>query len=164
MQIFPTNAAGVINDHSGCYGGTYINDHVYFPNTAGKIYAFSRSGSTFNTTAVTSSASFESPGAQLSSSSNGATNTIVWATTVETSALFAAEPLTLRAFDASLNQIYSDAPGGNLSKFVVPVVADGKVFVASQSNLIYVYGLTPTSLSVSGPVRFGGGVTIGGSN
>ncbi len=156
-QLFPTDPGGVISVHSGCYGGTFINSHAYFPNTAGQIYAFSLSGTTFNTTPVTSSASFEYPGAQMSSSSNGSANTIIWATTVATSALFAPEIMTLRAFDASLNQIYSDTQSASMSKFVVPVVADGRVFVASQSNLIYVYGL-PVSSQIGGQAVVSGQV------
>ncbi len=149
-QVFATNGAGVISEHSGCYGGTFINGNAYFPNTAGKIYGFALSGTTFNTTPFTTSASFAFPGATLSSSSNGASNTIIWATTVATSAENAVEPVTLRAFDASLNQLYSDTPSANLSKFALPVVADGRVFVATQSNLILIYGL---------PAGGGGGST-----
>jgi len=160
-QVFVTDA-DVIPDgfsapHAGIYGGTLIPSGACFPNTTGKIYCFSRSGSTFNTSPTLSTNSYAFPGAVLSSSSNGSSNTVIWATTDSVSSNTSAQAGTFRAFDADLNELYTDALGGNIAKFSPPVVADGRVYVATFSNVLLVYGLLPSSQmfglgSVSGQV------------
>ncbi len=72
---------------------------------------------------------------------------IVWETTGDFSAAFT--PGTLHAFDASnlANELWSsDTNGsqdrlGSFMKFVNPTVANGKVYVATGSNTVVVYGL-----------------------
>jgi hypothetical protein len=69
---------------------------------------------------------------------------------VSTSALYNAEPGTLRALNpAGLSEYWnSDASGadtlGILSKYAAPVVANGRVFVPTQSGYVAVYGLLPS--------------------
>lgn len=80
-------------------------------------------------------------------SANGATNGIVWA--VITSAFKTGGPAILRAYDAAnvSRQIFSSSAiaantAGPAVKFVVPTVADGQVFVGTQSE-VDVYGILP---------------------
>lgn len=164
-QIFITDPAGVTSDHSGIYGGTFINGNLYMPTTNGKLYGFSLTGSTFNTTAFTSVATYPFPGANLSSSSNGASDTIIWATVPAANAQVSAQASTLKAYNSSLTQIFSATVGGTMAKFIAPLVADGQAFVPTYDGTVAVFGLTvlPTSrLSISASVRIGGAVTMGG--
>ncbi|MGA8215546.1 MAG: choice-of-anchor D domain-containing protein [Candidatus Sulfotelmatobacter sp.] len=80
-------------------------------------------------------------------SANGTTNGIVWA--VLTSGYGTGGPAILRAYDAAnvSRQIFSSSANsantaGPAVKFVVPTVADGQVFVGTQSE-IDVYGILP---------------------
>jgi len=105
-----------------------------------------------------------SPGGILSVSAdgtNGGTG-IIWATVNTTSnANQATVAGTLHAFDArnvAIELWNSDmVPGrdalGNFAKFVPPTIANGKVYVATFSNRVNVYGLLPLpalSIDVSG--------------
>ena len=145
-QIFTTNARGLITDHSGVYNGAFFDNTAFFPNTNGRIYRFAFVSGTFDTTPKISAAVYGFPGAQMSVSGNGARNAIVWATTTGISALYSAEPGTLRALDPSdLSEYWnSDASGhdalGTLSKYAAPVVANGRVYVSTQSGYVAVYG------------------------
>ncbi len=162
-QVFVTDPTAIPDGfsapHAGIYGGTLWSGGACFPNTTGKIYCFTRSGTTFNTTPVLSTNTYAFPGAVLSASSNGSSNTIIWATTDSVSSNTAAQLGTLRAFDTSMTELYTDAYGLNIAKFSPPVVADGKVFVATFSNTILVYGLLSSS-QVSGQVSLKGQVKI----
>lgn len=89
------------------------------------------------------------PGGMMSVSSNGSQAGIVWATTQAVGdANNATVPGTLRAFDANTLRLLweSRSPGDDmfaLAKYNPPVVANGKVFVASFSGIISVYGSRP---------------------
>ncbi|HVN64675.1 MAG TPA: choice-of-anchor D domain-containing protein [Candidatus Binataceae bacterium] len=91
---------------------------------------------------------FGFPGASPSISANGATDGILWA--IDSSAYTAPGPAILRAFDAtdlsiqlySSDQVVGDAPGP-ANKFAVPTIANGKVYVDTQTQLA-VYGLLST--------------------
>ena len=89
-------------------------------------------------------------GAALSVSANGARQGtgIVWAAMSATSASTAVVPGILRAFNASnvATELWNSEMNqadqfGNLAKFVVPVVANGKVYLVTCSNQLAVYGL-----------------------
>src|ERR1700730_9533821 len=87
-------------------------------------------------------------------SSNGANNAIIWlidTTGALTTPPAPNTPAILRAFDATnlLNEIYNSATAptdrdkaGLAVKFTVPTVANGKVYVGTQTELD-VYGLLP---------------------
>ena len=83
----------------------------------------------------------------MSASGNGTSDGIVWATSVNKSAITTAERGTLRAFDPiTLVELYnSDSRWrdklGALSKFAAPTIANGRVYVATGSGSIAVYGL-----------------------
>jgi hypothetical protein len=117
------------------------------------LKAFHFNGATFDTTPVmmgSTPAGGGEPGAVLTVSSNGTTpNTgIVWATVPAKPAGEATVAGTLHAYDASnlsrelwnSQQDASRDSAGNLAKYVPPVVANGKVYLATFSNAVYVYG------------------------
>lgn len=88
---------------------------------------------------------------------------IVWALTATQNPLFDAVPGTLRAYKANdiTQEIYNSDRNscrdsmGSFVKFSTPIVANGKVYVNTQSNSLPVYGLLPTGAPVtpSGVVR-----------
>jgi hypothetical protein len=89
-------------------------------------------------------------GAALAISANGTTSSsgILWAAMSTQSASSAAVPGVLHAFKASnvATELWNSSlvPAdnfGNLAKFAVPVVANGKVYLATFSNQLAVYGL-----------------------
>jgi hypothetical protein len=92
------------------------------------------------------------PGASPVISASGLTNGIVWA--IDTSqygppAQATPGPAVLHAYDATnlANELWNSAQGngngaGSAVKFVVPTVANGKVYVGTRSE-IDVYGLVP---------------------
>jgi hypothetical protein len=123
------------------------------------------------------------PGGVLSLSANGSTagSGVVWATTpYNADAHFNIVAGIFRAFDASnlsvelwnskQNAARDDA--GNFAKFTPPTIANGKVYVATFSNQLVVYGLlndaapAPAVNSVApstGPTTGGTAVTITGT-
>jgi hypothetical protein len=152
-QVFITNSMASPGPHVGIYGGTFINNKLYLPNTAGSIYGFSFSGGSFNTSPFTSASTYAFPGAQLSASSNGTVDTLVWAITVGSSAESTAQTATLRAFNSSLSELWnSDMRGnvdavGDMAKFQIPVVANGYVYVGTLSGTVAVFGQISTPAS-----------------
>jgi hypothetical protein len=93
---------------------------------------------------------FGYPGATPSISANGVSNAIAWA--INVNPLFGKGPAVLFAYDATatptLTQLYSTKQTGVRDqldvgvKFIVPTIANGKVYVGSQTSLT-VLGLFP---------------------
>jgi len=154
-QVFITQG-GITTTHDGIYGCLYVPGlHVgFFPNTSRHIYAFTLTGSTWNTTpSVISSANYEFPGAQMTASCNGSTNCIVWATaplaaggqfTAQQAKLVALNPSDLTEYWSSTTRT-TDAVG-TLAKLTIPTVANGKVYVGTLDNSVVSYGLSPTRI------------------
>ena len=124
----------------------YLRQYKYDP-AAGK---FLLPGSRSQTAAAAGT-----PGGILSLSANGtnAGSGIVWAShQLNGSANQVVQPGILRAFDAqnitnelwNSQQLTSRDAVGNFAKFVPPTVANGKVYLATFSNRLNVYGLLPT--------------------
>ena len=97
--------------------------------------------------------SFGFPGASPVVSSNGTTNGIVWAVNSTNNGTpnpgNSSGPAVLFAYDAiSLSKLFSSSAtsgagaAGNAVKFVVPTVANGKVYLGTQTELS-VFGLLP---------------------
>ena len=153
-------------------------------NDALKAFAFN--GSTF---AATPSAQGNVtnqifPGGILTLSANGETvgSGVVWATVATSGDAENNPPVpgALYAFDAGnvARQLWNSNMNaardsfGNFAKFVPPLVANGRVYVATWSNQVAVYGLTgaaaaPSVTSVSprsGPIGGGTHVTLAGAN
>jgi hypothetical protein len=125
------------------------------------------------------------PGAMLSVSANGSSmgTGVVWATLpFSGNANVETVPGVLRALDASnvgielwnSEQVPERDELGNLAKHTPPTIANGKVYVATFSNQLVVYGLNPPVASTapivssvsptSGSPAGGTGVTITGAN
>jgi len=108
------------------------------------------------------------PGATPSISSNGNTNGIVW--DVLTSAYGSSGAAVLLAHNASnvssslysSNQNLSRDNPGQATKFVVPTVTNGKVYVGT-ANFLSVYGLLAAAPPAATPVLNPGGESFSGS-
>jgi hypothetical protein len=125
----------------------YFNGRVYVGAISDSIKAFAVTRGMLSTAPVSQSAlTFANPGALISASSNGTTNGIIWA--LQGDGFMPANPAVLYAFDAAdlSKELYdsTQAPGlrdiaGPVTKFLVPTVADGHVYVGTQTELD-VYG------------------------
>ena len=129
---------------------------VYLWGPAQIMQAWSFNGQTFQTTPVSQSTIQNSAGysnmAPLSISSNGSTagTGIVWAaTSLSGDANAGTVPGQLWAFDAGnlANELWDSQQNssrdgvGNFGKYVPPTVANGKVYLATFSGQLLVYGL-----------------------
>lgn len=114
----------------------YWNQRVYFAGNSHAIVALGLSNGTLLTTPVAQSATMPGNHAPVISS-NGNTNGVVWAN----------EGAVLYAFNAAnLKTLYTTNQSGTrdklppLAHFATPMVANGKVYVGTQTTLA-VYGL-----------------------
>jgi hypothetical protein len=122
----------------------YFNGYVYYGARGDVLRALPVSAAKLSGTASsTSSAAFPYPGSSPTVSANGTSQAIVWAHQQSSTTA------NLYAFDANnlATLLYStaQAPNGRDqwgagNKFIVPVVADGHVFVGT-TNGVAVYGL-----------------------
>jgi PQQ-like domain len=125
----------------------FFNGLVYFGANLDPIEAFQFKNAVLSTEPTTSTAgTFNYPGAALSVSANGSTNGILWVAAPGT-------PSTgggLRAYNATnlSQELYSSnaAPGGRdqftYSKFAPPTIANGMVYVATQTGVV-AFGVLP---------------------
>jgi hypothetical protein len=150
-NIFP-NTMGV--EGGNFSSPVYWNGWVYFAPIAGPVQAFKLTNGLLSTspTSKTSESydgtygNFVGRGGTMSISANGANNGILW--TLQTGGV--GVPGILHAYDATnlSNELYNSSQAGTRDaldewdKFSVPVVANGEVFVTSDSQLT-VYGLLP---------------------
>ncbi len=121
----------------GIWGSpAYFNNTLYYGQKKGTLKAFSVSKALLSTSPVSQSSTvFGYPGTSPVISANGTTNAIVWAhETATVAVLHAYDPANLA------NELYNSnqAPGardqfGVGNTFMVPMVANGKVFVGTQS-------------------------------
>jgi len=135
----------------------YFNETVYFSAVDDYIKAYRLTNGLLSTTPISESAEvYQYPGAPMEVSADGSTNGILWV--VERFGIDAEgnapangiAPGVLRAYDpANLTNIYYDSNQAGTrdtmdfaAKFSMPLVINGKVFVASMSQLT-VYGLLP---------------------
>jgi hypothetical protein len=136
---------------------TYWNGRLYFgagisPHKD-SIKAFALRNGTLSTAPVSQTAAiYHLTRSTVSVSANGNGNGIVWA--VDNDAYYDPHqgPAVLHAYDAknldrelyNSNQCLARDNPGQASKFTVPTVADGKVFVGA-ANQVSVYGLLPAA-------------------
>jgi hypothetical protein len=130
----------------------YWNNNVYFWGQFDHMAAFSLTSGTLGLAPnSTSGTSLTYPGATPSISAHGTSGGIVWAidSTNYGSPNAPLGPAVLHAYDATnlVTELYSSSPvvadhAGNAAKFAVPTIANGKVYVGTQTELD-VYGLLP---------------------
>ncbi len=128
----------------------YFNGYVYFGAVADTLKAFQMTNGLLSGTPTSqSTVTYPNRGAAFALSANGSSNGILWA--VQDNSSFAVSSGgALFAYDA-LNlgiELYNSSTSGSrdtlgtASKFNIPLVANGKVFVAAQNQLV-VYSLLP---------------------
>jgi hypothetical protein len=123
----------------------YFNGVVYYGPSGGPLKAFTMTNAQLSGAATSQSTTqFVFPGTSPVISANGTTNGIVW--TYENAAA-----AVLHAYDATTlsHELYNSTQAANSrdqfgagNKFIAPMVADGKVFVATTSS-VGVFGLLP---------------------
>jgi uncharacterized protein (TIGR03437 family) len=154
--------AGAIG--GGLFGNpAYFNKTVYFGGAGDNLKAFSLGNAKLGTSPSSETgAQFGYPGGVPSISANGTTNGIVWF--LETSNI-------LHAYDASnlghelynSNQNRSRDALASYVKFSVPTIANGKVYVGTQSS-VAVYGLlTGPTMGVANAASGQAGIAAPGS-
>ena len=147
-----TKSAGT---EAGLFGTpAYFNGNVYFSPIDDTVQAFHLNNGLLPTTPTSHSAetyngetsTFSARGGTLAISANGNTNGILWA--LESKGDTA--PGVLHAYDATNlgNELYNSSQAGSRDtldpwlKFTIPVVANGRVYVASAGQLS-AFGLLP---------------------
>jgi outer membrane protein assembly factor BamB len=123
----------------------YFNGNVYYADSGGTLKAFAITASKMSATPTSQSAEqFAYPGSAPSVSANGTSNAILWAHENTT-------PAVLHAYDAGnlAHELYNSNQAANNrdqfgpgNKYITPTVADGKVFVGTQSG-VAIFGLLP---------------------
>jgi hypothetical protein len=159
MGKFNPNANNVYQEIAGAMGGAtpagaystpaFFANRLYYGGSNDFLKSFQFSGGQFSTTPVSqTSMIFPYPGATPSISSNGLSNGIVWVL-VNAPHSTPPGPAVLRAFDSTdlSKELYdsNQAPNkrdnfGNGNKFIVPTIANGKVYVGTPKG-VAVFGL-----------------------
>jgi hypothetical protein len=157
VNIFPHG--GIDPTAAGNYSNpVYYNGTVYFDAVRDAIKAFSVSNGLLSTSPTSqTSVIYAYPGGTMAVSANGNTNGILWA--IERTGASSAG--VLRAYDPTnlANEFYDSTQAGSrdtldvATKFSVPLIANGRVYVGSTSQLT-IYGLL---LIAPGPVQALGG-------
>ena len=122
----------------------YWNGHVYVTGMGGGVQDFTLTAGKLSTApASQTSAHFDFPGATVSVSSNGSAAGIVWVLDGNAGVLYAfdATNLATTLYDTTQASGGRDQAGTPV-KFAVPTVANGHVYVGTQTELD-VYGLQP---------------------
>jgi hypothetical protein len=154
VQTIPNIFPNGTNPYPGNYSTpVYYNGSVYFGPVADRLQSFRLTNGLLSTTPTSrSTVTYAYPGGALSISANGASNGILWA--IQRIGLPEGgqntAPGVLRAYDPAnlATEIYNSNQAGTrdtmdfATKFSVPLVVNGKVFVGSDSKLT-VYGLLP---------------------
>ena len=123
----------------------YFNGQVYFGAVGGPIRAFRFNNAVLSATpASMTGTSFSYPGATPSISANGSTNGILWAVENNSTAVlhaFSAVNLATELYNSSQAMGGRDDFGSG-NKFMVPTIANGKVYVGTP-NGVAAFGLLP---------------------
>jgi immunoglobulin I-set domain protein len=151
MGEFSSVGNNIWQELDGVLGGgvwatpAYFNFNIYYCPQGGSLRAFSVTNALLSSSPTSeTSTQFAYPGTFPVISANGSANAIVWA--YENTS-----PAVLHAYAASnlATELYNSnqAPSGRDqfgagNKYITPVVADGKVFVAT-TNSVAVFGLLP---------------------
>jgi hypothetical protein len=142
----------------------YLNGTIYFAGSGDNLKAFSLTNGLLSPTPVSiGPRTFGFPGATASISANGANDGIVWA-------LQNGNPAVLAAYNATnlTNEIYNSDQAGiidqltNGTRFSLPTIADGNVFIGGQ-NAVSVFGLLPSGPPTITTQPTGGNIVEGDS-
>jgi hypothetical protein len=135
---------------SGNYSSpAYFNGYVYFAAVNDRLKAFQLTNGLLSTSPTSqSSVTYPYRGGSFAVSANGASNGILWA--MQDNTFGTPDNGVLRAYDAGnlTNELYNTSQAGSrdaldvANKFSIPLVANGKVFIVSHTQLIG-YGLLP---------------------
>jgi hypothetical protein len=150
-NIFPIGTAPIPGNYSA---PVYFNGTVYFGPVADQLQSFQITNGLLSTASTSrSSVTYGYPGGTLAISANGNSNGILWS--IQRNGPIpggqGTAPGILRAHDAAnlANELYSSNQAGSrdamdtfATKFSVPLVVNGKVFVGSEGKLT-VFGLLP---------------------
>jgi hypothetical protein len=149
VQIFSFGGSDLLYGGAAFPGSTAFFQGTTDSGSNENLFSLSWTGAAFSTEPTTAPNSYGFPGAQYAGSSDGMANGILWMqnctscnsdpSSPPTGFLAALNPVTLAEIYNS-NNSGSDALG-TFGKFTPPVVANGRVYVASQSSGIVVYGL-----------------------
>jgi hypothetical protein len=154
MGGFNSRSNNIVQQIPKAFGGgsvystpAYWQGNLYYWANYDTLRVFQMKNGLLGTTPIaTSSFSLAPPGATPVISANGNTNGIVWA--LDTSQPLIG-PAVLHALDAQTAvELYSSSQSakrdqaGNAVKFTIPTVANGKVYVGTETELD-VYGLLP---------------------
>ncbi|HET7764444.1 MAG TPA: pyrrolo-quinoline quinone, partial [Burkholderiales bacterium] len=129
----------------------YWQGNLYVVAIGDKLKKYAIANAHITEPPVTAGDTFGHPGASPAVSSSGATNGVVWAVNSHANGTGnggASAPAVLFAYDAgTLTKLFSSpasgtAAAGNAVKFAVPTVANGKVYLGTQTELS-VFGLLP---------------------
>jgi Immunoglobulin domain/PQQ enzyme repeat len=123
----------------------YFNFNIYYGPQGGPLMAFSVTNALLSSSPTSqTSTQFTYPGTFPVVSANGTANAIVWAYENTSPAVlhaYAATNLATELYNSNQASNGRDQFGAG-NKYIVPVVADGKVFVAT-TNSVAVFGLLP---------------------
>jgi len=140
---------GVIQGARG--GPAYWNGTLYYAASGDHLKAFPlRNGLIASSSVTQSTTTFGYPGSLPAVSANGNQNGIVWVMQVDQypKPTFSGGPAILHAYDATnvAHELYNSSQAGSRDqagtavKFVVPTIANGRVYVGTR-NEVDVYGL-----------------------
>ncbi|HUI84324.1 MAG TPA: pyrrolo-quinoline quinone [Candidatus Binatia bacterium] len=146
----PNNNNQVYQEIQGALPGgiwakpAYFNNTVYYGDVSDNLKAYTISNARLSTTPTSqSSDTFPYPGTIPSVSADLNSNGIVWA-------VANSNPAVLYAYDATnlAHELYNSNQAGSRdqfgpgNKFITPMIANGKVFVGTQTG-VAVFGLLP---------------------
>jgi hypothetical protein len=138
----------IIHMGGGGYGAmAYWNGRAFFAASDDYLRAYTVKNGQL-APSESSAMKFENPGATPSVSANGTKNAIVWALTTKTWNGSDKRPAALYAFDATKlgRPIYTSEQNSQrdraamATRFVIPVVVNGRVYFAARGE-VEVYGL-----------------------
>ena len=147
-------------------GPSYFNNTLYMVSGySSYAYAYSiNSDGTISIKSQTSATMGYIPGS-VTISANGTQNGIVWVMDRNLNLIraYSASSLATELWDSGQKANGGDSVGA-VTKFAVPTIANGQVFVGTQTGLV-VYGLTPPSTAVpSAPVLSASAATATSTN
>ena len=151
-QIVQNLVNALVNSdaESGNYSSpAYFNGFIYFAAVNDHLKAFQLTNGLLSTSPSSQSAvTYPYRGGSFAISADGTSNGILWA--MQDNSFGTPDSGVLRAYDAGnlTNELYNTTQAGTrdaldvANKFSIPLVANGKIFVVSHTQLIG-YGLLP---------------------